>query len=86
MKKLLLTLLGVAAMASSAHAGTVYERTTLDNVVQSGEKFALFASGPIKNQKTGQWSLVWLNALNHNSSGTAGTTSYSATYTPPQVL
>lgn len=36
MKKLLLTLIGAAVLASPARAGTVYERTTLENVVQSG--------------------------------------------------
>lgn len=62
-------------LASPARAGTVYERTTLENVVQSGEKFALFASGPIYSTKFGFTpKLVWASSFNisNNSNGIPG--------------
>lgn len=87
MKKILLSLLGVLAIASIARAGTIYERTTLENVAQSGEKFALFASGPIYSSKFGNipkilWASSFVNGSNSNGAPGYATVPTSMRMTP----
>lgn len=86
MRRLLLTLLSAGAISATAFAGTVYQLSTLEEVVANNEKFALIASGTINYplNSPGNPYLIWSTGFTSaKGNGAKGYIRYSANAVTP---